>query len=109
MVNDDFIEALALIPALRHAERRTHERWDFNPPLSMVYAMVGKALADGFEEMTDGQRVYALGVIRHGLALKGWRHALVREALLSTFKARAGGLRKECAAQIHAYLNQLSC
>jgi hypothetical protein len=102
--NDDLIEALIHIPSLRQAERRTCRAWCFNPPASLIYAVIGKALADNFGVMTPPHRQYVAGVIRVGLALRDHRKDLVRRALVGTLRARAQCLGKERALLIDAYI-----
>ena len=104
----DVIEALSMIPALRHVERHVYKRWRDNPPESLVYAMIGKALADSFSDMDAVHRTYAMAVIKVGLDPLHPRRVLVRRALIGTLKARMRHMDKKRAALISASLKSLT-
>lgn len=104
----DVIEALSMIPALRDVERRLYKQWRDNPPESLVYAMIGKALADSFPGMDAPHRTYAMGVIKVGLDPRHPRRVLVRQALIGTLKARMRRMDKRRAALLSASLKSLT-
>jgi hypothetical protein len=107
IASNDVIEALSMIPALRQTERRVYKQWHDNPPESLVYAMVGKTLADCFVDLEPAHRLYAMAIIKSGLDPRHPRGALVREALFGTLKARMRYMDKKRAAAIRTAVEEI--
>jgi hypothetical protein len=104
----DLVEALSKIPALCRVECHVYKQWSDNPPESLVYATLGKALADRFADLDAAHRTYAMAVIKVALNPQHPRAALVRQALIGTLAARMRHMDKKRAALLGAFLKGLT-
>lgn len=63
----DVISALTQIMALREANDAIIRDWGENIPITLLFSMLGKAIAENIENLSHDERVYVFGVLERGI------------------------------------------
>jgi hypothetical protein len=107
--HDQFFHAAMKVPQVSRALTRAHQRWEDNVPASLEFALVGKVLADHFEQFTPMELQVMHGVLWHGLyrSAPSLRHLVVCP-LISTCLARARRKGGKQERRVRGYLMQVA-
>ena len=100
-----FLDALALLPAVRRIRRQARHAWEGNVPIQLEFALVGGQIASHILQFTEDERSYLRGVLDYGLKLdSNDLRPLVLRPLLTTLFERSRRMGKEYEAAVFQHL-----
>lgn len=104
----NFVENLTRVEAIRKAKEQAIQEWGDDIPTTLLFAKLGRAVADVFDVLSCEERVFVFELIERGMgAAEGPLREFMATGLLEGLNAQASGT-PELARQIDAQLGEAS-